>query len=405
MQQLTSNGSTVDRFKSLFVLGISCNFTTVAGLIFVWVILSKYVGLEGLFSSFFAVAVFTPVFMGDALNCYTLGRIKLDAEKKYNELVITAEGKERAAKSYRLYRAVSAMSAYLLAGTIIASSFDDPEKYGWLRIVFLMAFAVHFLRANYFINRFISPVCRAFQGKVARNRIIIILGIFFVWYYYLFTTAVEPMSGLQIASVGFVYFVINAMLHPLPSRLSLFSNRSKNFKPLVAKVTEIDDTELLASRTGKAIKAIADEILNSGNYTLLSNIRMPMPELPIFESIGSLLLSKEKNSLLFVFSTELKPKVNKKLITISDGKYYITSDFKSPGNMYPEQIIYGYCDSNTLDDIAQKHFSEPFEAVDELEKGALGKLEKMLELTINHLKTHKSTDKSSQCNLSEQENN
>ena len=48
-----------------------------------------------------------PFFMGDAINKYVLGRIKLEQENDWDDICMTASHKAFIAKLYVLYRTIS----------------------------------------------------------------------------------------------------------------------------------------------------------------------------------------------------------------------------------------------------------------------------------------------------------
>lgn len=339
MQQVTSDDSTIDKLKSVFFLGITCNFTTVAGLVTAWILMVRNGWVHGFWQTLFAVVAFTPVFMADAINNYTLGRIRLEKQKNWEDIRITPEGRSKVAFAYMFYRAISVVATYSLAGVMLLSKGADLSLSYWFKIAFLIAFVVHFIRAGSLLKNYMGPLIPSYSGRPFARRSVMIFAAFAGLYYYIWFNS-AALSNWQILGIGFIYFFINAFMQPLPSRFSLLRPQRKRFSAAMLKVDAISLDELKKLSGASAIVAATENCLKGAEYTLIDYVRMPLIELPIFQTRGSGLRAKDGKSLLFFLDSEVKPGLYRVLISATADGYFITTDFGSPQALFPESVVY-----------------------------------------------------------------
>lgn len=339
MQQVTSDDSTIDKLKSVFFLGITCNFTTVAGLVIAWILMVRNNWVHGFWQTLFAVIAFTPVFMADAINNYTLGRIRLEKQKNWEDIRITPEGRSKVAFGYLFYRVISLMATYSIAAVMLLTKGADLSLSYWFRIVFLVAFAVHFIRAGSLLKNYMGPLFPPYSGRSFIRRSLMILAVFAGLYYYLWLNS-AALSNWQILAIGFVYFFINAFMHPLPSKFSLLRPQRKRFSAAMLKVDAISLEELEKLPGGLAVVEATNSFLKGDDFALIDYVRMPLIELPIFQTIGSGLRAKDGKSLLFFLYSEVKPGLYRVLISATVDNYFVTTDFGSPQALFPDSVVY-----------------------------------------------------------------
>ncbi len=93
MQSQTSDNSGLNKLKKILFLGLSCNQTTIIGCLLVWVFLTKQNELSSFWSNILMVFCISPFFMGDAVNKYVLGRIKLEHDNNWDDIRMTSSYK------------------------------------------------------------------------------------------------------------------------------------------------------------------------------------------------------------------------------------------------------------------------------------------------------------------------
>lgn len=223
MQSLTSDNSGFNKLKSILFLGLSCNHTTVFGCILTWILLQKNEWLYEWTHIFLLVICVAPFFMGDAVNNYVLGRIKLEADNNWDDILIVDSAKKRISKFFNYYRALSIASAYGTAALFVINAIKKSYP-DWLVPTVLSVMAIHFILALLNIIKGIAPVIPQYkkQGLIYRGAFIIIASL--IWYFLFNKQFSGNFSHLFIFTSGMLYFVFCGMMHPLPAKGSLFQS-------------------------------------------------------------------------------------------------------------------------------------------------------------------------------------
>lgn len=336
---LTTSGSTgLEKLKSVFFLGLTCNLTTFAGCAVTWIILAKNGWVSGIWQTLITVLSFIPIFMADAINNYTIGRIKLEHDKGWDDVQISAQGRQKVASHYQFFRLLSIIPAYLLAAAIIAGFSGDEGIIQALKLAFLLAFAVQFYRCYWLLHRYISTRLPSFGGRRLIGRSMIIASVFTLWYLYFWKLPAQPLSLSQIFASGLLYFFISAALHPLPTRYSLIRPGRPIAKGNFFKVEIIDD-ELLSSLPGaeEINQNLRQPFIDAG-FTLIANIRLPLIALPLFQSWGQLFIAGDKKTLLLLLACEPQKGTHRSLVSLHGDKYTLTTDFGTPQAKFPGNI-------------------------------------------------------------------
>ena len=340
MNVSTSGSTGLDKLKAVFFLGLSCNLTTFTGCAVTWIVMAKNGWVTGIWQTALSVLAFVPVFMADAIDNYTLGRIKLEHDKGWDDVQISVHGRQKVARYYQFFRILSIIPAYLLAAVMIASYSGQPETAQTLKIAFLAAFAIQFYRSYWLLKRHIAPRLPSFGGRRLTGRSLIIASIFTLWFLYLWNLPAQPYSPGQIFASGLLYFFIAATLHPLPTRYSLTRPGRPVARGNFFKVEILDDEQLgsLPGATG-----IDDALLQpflANHFSLIANIRMPLLELPLFQSWGKSLVAEDKKTLLLLLACEPHKGVHRCLISQISEKYLVTTDFGAQQAKFPDNVAY-----------------------------------------------------------------
>jgi hypothetical protein len=344
MKQDASGNRAVDRIKSVFMLGISSNFTTLVGLVLIWILLVRSQAVEGAFATLIAVLAFTPVFMADAINHYCLGRIRLEHYKGWNDIQTTPEGRTKTAHNYFFYRAVSIIPAYLLAASFFASFTASNEVVLKLKLAFLSAFILHFARATWFLQAYIAPKLSNFGGKKLAIRTFVAASTFLMWFIWYWspsqTLSDGSYSNTAIFFSGVFYFFLNSFLHPLPARYSLLRKGKTVKSKAFFKVERLEDKQLNSLGNAQEIIEVSEKAQEQLGFDFLTNLRMPLIELPLFQCWGKAFSGPDGCIVLFFLDSEVKRGVHRSLISMSQNNIYITTDFGSPQAKFPENVNY-----------------------------------------------------------------
>jgi len=344
MKQDASGNRAVDRIKSVFMLGISSNFTTLVGLVLIWILLVRSQTVEGAFDTLIAVLAFTPVFMADAINHYCLGRIRLEHYKGWSDIQITPEGRSKTAHNYFFYRAISIIPAYLLAASFFASFNAPAEVVLNLKLAFLSAFILHFARATWFLQAFIAPKLSDFGGKRLAIRTFIAALTFLMWFIWYWTPSQTLGDGsytnTAIFFSGVFYFFLNSFLHPLPARYSLLRKGKTVKSRTFFRVERLEDKQLNSLGNAGEITEISKKAQEQLGFEHFANLRMPLIELPLFQCWGKALTSPDGCVIILFLDSEVKRGVHRSLISMNNENIYITTDFGSPQARFPDNIKY-----------------------------------------------------------------
>ncbi|PKL43146.1 MAG: hypothetical protein CVV42_20425 [Candidatus Riflebacteria bacterium HGW-Riflebacteria-2] len=330
----------MDKLKAVFFLGLSCNLTTFTGCAITWIIMAKNGWVSGIWQTALTVLAFIPVFMADAIDNYTLGRIRLEHIKGWDDVQVSVHGRQKVARYYQFFRFLSIIPAYLLAATMIASYSDQPEMTQPLKIAFLSAFAVQFYRSYWLLKRHIATRLPSFGGRRLTGRTLIIASIFTLWFIYFWNLPAQPYSLSQILGSGLFYFFIAAVLHPLPTRYSLTRPGRPIARGNFFKIEVIDDEQLNSLPGAAEINDTQRQPFASAGFQTLANIRMPLIELPLFQSWGQSLISQDRKTLMLLLGCEPHKGIHRCLVSRNSDKYVITTDFGANQAKFPATIDY-----------------------------------------------------------------
>ncbi len=339
MDKLTSSSTSFSKLKTVFLLGLTCNLTTLIGCTAAWIVLQKNGWADGFVSTFLLVISFVPLFMGDAINHYTLGRIRLEHLHNWNDVQITPDGRRKVADYYKVLRFFSIQPAYLLAATMLASFSGDANLIQALRVAFFVAFCLNFLKYTSFYRSFFAPLNQGYGGKGLLIRSLVVATIYASWFIWFFARVNTPLSKLTILGSGLLYFFINALMNPLPARYSIIRSGRPKSKEAFFKV-EILTEEQLASLPGASEIGDAAGAIQKEGFKRLDNIRMPLIELPLFNAWGSGFVNEEKNILALCLNNEVKKAINLTLVSFSNKNFILSTNFSSPQPKLPAEIDY-----------------------------------------------------------------
>ena len=222
MQSQTSDNSGLKKLKSIVFLGLSCNHTTIIGCVLVWIFLSRN-ELSSFWNNIKMVFCVLPFFMGDAVNQYVLGRIKLEQENDWDDICMTSPHKALITRLYVLYRTISILAAYGIAALMVCiMNIQQPPN--WLLFTIAAIVFIHFILALYSIIKGIAPVIPHYKKQGLIYRILFIIAALGIWYYILMKSPTDNISHVFVFTSGILYFIICGMLHPLPANGSLFQS-------------------------------------------------------------------------------------------------------------------------------------------------------------------------------------
>ena len=294
----------VEKLQANFLAGLSSNFTTMAGALGSWVFLVRTEWVDGFWNQFFTGLFLAPVFMGDSLNAYVLNRVRIETEKGWDDIRITPQGRSNFIRWYYLWRAISLVSAIFLAGILLSAFSQNPADFGWVKWGFVSIFLVHFFRSQHSVFAFLSPVVRTYGGPRFVIRVFLIGAFSSAWISWLCLRNPVPFSKLGLLVHGFIYFFLNALMHPLPSKFSIF-RYDEVFGPRIPY-----KVEPLKPGQGE-VAAHPDFSGELAGWRALENIeelgpfRMPLLEVPIFAVQGEAFLLGDRKTMLLIMKNEI----------------------------------------------------------------------------------------------------
>ncbi|MBU1105865.1 MAG: hypothetical protein KKB51_04270 [Candidatus Riflebacteria bacterium] len=386
---LPTSGSTgLDKLKAVFFLGLTCNLTTFIGCAVAWIIMAKNGWVTGVWQTAITVVSFIPVFMADAINNYTLGRIRLENDKGWDDVQISVQGRRKVARYYQFFRILSIIPAYLLAAIMLASFGSFENIIQNLKLAFLIAFVVNFYRSVWFLHRHIAPRLPSFGGRRLVIRSLTIAGIFALWFLYFWNLPVQTLSLSQIFSYGLIYFFISAAMHPLPTRYSLIRPGRPIAKGTFFKTEIIDDEQLNSLPGASEINNERRQPFINAGFSPVANIKMPLIELPLFQAWGQVFIANNKKTLLLLLACEPHKGAHRCLISYQSGKYLITTDFGAQQARFPDNIAYKpYERKLSSEELLQRHNSRVTEGADEFSNSPWQHLETLVNSVISFLES------------------
>ncbi len=394
MKQGIAGNQAVERLKAIFMLGLTSNLTTFVGLILIWILAARHNLVSDVFEVLLTVLPFTPIFMADAINHYCLGRVRLEHLKGWDDIQITAEGRAINAHHYQLFRFSSILPSYLLAAAVLASLGNaTPALQINLRLAFLAAFILHFARATWFLHRCVAPRLPGYGGHRLVWRTAIAATAFAAWFAY-FSIKAHEMAGMTMPTgagftliFGVFYFFLNAFIHPLPTRYSLLRPGKVTRREAFFSVEILDNEQFAATSNAGAIDARAASVGHALNLKKLNNIRLPLLELPLFQSWGSLFLDQSGKMAMLVLDSEVDRGIHRSLVSFAGDRIFITTDFGSPKAKFPEYVSYNSADRKVTDQqLLQTHITHiaGFNA-DDISSSICLKLENFIKAMISFL--------------------
>lgn len=386
MNKLTSNPTSLDKLKTVFLLGLTCNLTTFAGCSLIWIILVKNDWISGFWETLFTVMAFAPIFMGDAINNYTLGRIRIEQQNGWDDVQISVSGREKVARYYKQYRLLSILPAYLLAAAVAAKFGADQATIQLLKTAFFAAFVINFLRATHFLQCFIAPRLPGYGGRTLVIRSFLTAAVFSSWFVYFWFHGPLPMSKLAIFGSGMLYFFINAVLNPLPTRFSLLRPGKPHSKAAFFTIEILNDEQLHAIPGTEKIDPQSIKSLGENGLAFLGNLRMPLIELPLFQAWGSAMVSADGKTLLLLLASEVKKGLHHTLVSVCGNKYVITTDFGAGQAKLPAEVMYKPCEKGTsVKDLLACHNSMIDDNFEQIAPQAWPRLESLVKSVIRFL--------------------
>lgn len=384
MQPIHSGDEAWEKLKTNFSLGVSCNFFTLAGMAAVWIFLAKTGWVNGFWHQIFLAFCFIPVFMGDAINAYVLGRIRLESSMGWEDVQITGEGKRQVVRWYFFFRALSLASAFTLVGLLISGFSPDPGSWQFLKPLFLTLFAICFLRGQIFIFGSILPLNPKLGGRK-------FLKLFFFmaavggWLFWLFHREPTEFSVWAIVLNGILYFLFFAFLHPLPSKFSIF-RMSAGGKPCLRKIEPIGEEGVSFLKDLEMLEELKSwEKL--GFRKPLESMRMPLLELPLFEAIGKGFLHDDSHFLLLILKSEVKNRIHRTLISWVGRKTYFSTDFEAPQVCFPDEFdYYAFTEKVEPETFFSKHRERLSGAPELIPEPVFSKLDGLLEKMQDYLR-------------------
>ncbi len=324
-----------DKLKAIFQLGMAANFFTLVGAVLGLIVLGKTEWVVGFWAQAWYALCLTPLFMGDAINAYVLGRLRLEGERGWDDVQITPEGRQNLVGWFRLWRTLSFLTAVTLAGKLLTTLAPDPAIGQGLFLLFPILFLAHAVRCLHTLQAYVAPVLPAFGGRALVWRAASLLVLFCGWLTWL-GRRTGPVTGLDLIGHGIVYFLICAWLQPLPSKYSIL--RPTRSAPDLGVTLLPEGLENAAERL--AIQEAGAWWKGEGGFVSLGCLRLPLLELPLFQATGEALLSPDRSSLLLLLISEVKPRVHRALYSSGGDRAYVTTDFGAPEARFPDEILY-----------------------------------------------------------------
>lgn len=379
----------VEKLKSSFFVGMTSNSSTLIGLVAVWIAFSKLGFLDGFWATILTVISFGPIFMGDALDSYCLNRIKVEQEKGWNDIQITEVGRKNIAKYFFFFRLLSILPSAALAIFMLLSFTIHQDAFYYSKIAIVFFFSISFFKSIYFMNNYLAPKIPALGGGALTKKAAIVSLVFLAWFVYLWLRPQVPFSKLFILANGFIYFLLSALLHPLPSRFSIFRPGRKPKKKFSFKVEIIDEQCGLGN--WDEIQKVSKLVDEHGAFQFVDNVKLPLLELPLFETWGKMYVDNKNETVLFVLASETKSIVHRSLVSHDSVKYYITTDFGAPQAKFPQTVLYENVEKSiALDEFINIHdrkCAESKKTMGITNPEIYGKLEQLVKIMICFLES------------------
>lgn len=331
--------SPAEKITATFTLGIGSNFSTLAGVLAAWIFLTRTGWVDGFWQQLFQAFLLAPVFLGDAMNAYVLGRIDLDTRRGWDDIQITDEGRRALSRLRYPWRALSIATTTSLAAIFLVAHAPEPAAFAWVRYVFPALLFIQAARCLFTIRTYIAPRLPSFGGTSLFRRAVWAYLAGALWLGWLLTRPLAPFAWWSVPLHGCVFFLISGWLQPLPSRFSVFQPGGSGRK-LPKLVVE-------PLRAGIGQPAISGDVRgeearwqSEHGFVTISDVRMPLLEMPLFEAAGTALAAPDNTALLLVLQSEVRSRPHCTLISWIDGKAFVTTNFGSTTSRFPAGITY-----------------------------------------------------------------
>lgn len=321
------------------MLGLGSNFTTMAGVLAAWIFLSRTEWVIGFWRQLFHAILLAPIFMGDAVNAYFLGRIRLDTQRGWDDIRITDDGRRALSRLYFFWRTLSFATAASLAAIFIVTLSPNPASYAWIRYLFPALLFMHASRCLYTIKAYVTPRLPAFGGTALAKRAVLAYAVSAFWIGWLLMRPHQPEFWWAVPLHGLVFFLIAGWLQPLPSRFSILRPGGSGRKLPRLVVEPLDGGAGQPAISGD-IRSEEARWQSEHGFVTISDVRMPLIEMPLFEATGTVLAAPDATSLLLILQSEFHPRPHRTLVSWIDGKTVVTTNFGTTAARFPAGITY-----------------------------------------------------------------
>ena len=391
--QAAASPETMEKLQSNMALGVSSNFFTIGGIIAAWILLMKTgwqvgSGLGGssqdnFWDTILAAMVLAPALMGDALDSYFLSRVRVDTRKGWNDVYITDQGRAHIDQFFLVWRGLSLAPALLLSGIFLTGFGPDPSYWQPLKYAFGVFFLANALRCLHTQRTFIHPALPPRKVPSLMLRLLIILGIGAVWYSWLLFRGPVPFGKVGIMLHGLLYFFLCGLLHPLPSRFSLL-HLGESVSPKVLR--EIQILPATMDRPWNDTPSLNElaRWRETAGFQPRGLIRLPLPEMPLFQGMAETLASPDNRHLLLFFLCEGRSKPHRCLLSANSDCILLSSDYGAAQARFPDKVRYQSL-SDTLPalDFLTRHREFAGDALTELPAAPWATLNQLVEVMFD----------------------
>jgi hypothetical protein len=342
MESTIGSDNAWEKLQANFALGLSSNVFTLAGVVGAWIFLAKAEWVHGFWDQLLLCVSLAPVFMGDTINAYVCGRVVLESQRNWDDIKISPAGKTQIGRWHKVIRLLSIGNALVLALLLIHGLSPNPEAWMILKPLFLTLTVVSIARSQWFYHAHIVPLVPRLSGAPFFRRLAGILVGATIWGVLLWRRDIFPVSRLGVIAHGTFYFLLCALLHPLPSKFSIF-RMPKNTRQAPPTGVEPVSAEKVTFLQEPLIRQELETWNQLGFTDGWRLIRMPLLELPLFEACGTCVRHQDGKTLLLILRSDVKTRIHRYLISWSPEKAFVTSDFGAPEAAFPGVVSYQDC--------------------------------------------------------------
>ncbi|MFZ2961046.1 MAG: hypothetical protein WA705_29555 [Candidatus Ozemobacteraceae bacterium] len=343
---ITLSSPVAEKLKATFFLAISSNFTTMAGVVAAIVLLSKTDWIEGSLGKMLYACTLIPTLMGDALNAYVLGRIKLERDRGWEDIMIVSSARDALLRFMPIWRLLSMACAVALALILLTSYSPTPTAWAWLKPLFASLFILHILKNQHTLWTAFVPRVPILGGRAFWNRFFAVAFVAAGWLFWLIVRDEKPFSWIGFLLHGIIFFMLNALLQPLPSRFSIF-RINRNSSVILREVQELPDgvpppngKDGLPLDIGPEGAREAHIWKTQLGFHPVGRFRMPLPELPLFIAAGEAHLSADGKTLVLILRSEIRKTFHRAIFSWVGDKTHYASDLGTPDARFPSGILF-----------------------------------------------------------------